>query len=90
MRAGWVGPLFAAALAVSSSMAFAADVAPEPAPTSTTAQPSSDSSSTSSRPHSRRPWVIGLIAAAFLLMGGLAGANDKPSKKGSAPEPPKS
>jgi len=89
MRAGWVGPLFAAALAVSSSTAHAADVAPGPAPTSTAAQPSSDSSA-ASRPHSRRPWVIGLIAAAFLLMGGLAGANDKPSKRGSTPEPPKS
>ena len=37
------------------------------------------------RGHARRPIFLGLLAAAFLLIGALAGANDRPD--GKAPPP---
>lgn len=91
MRVRYVAASALLLLSLSAGRAFA-DEAP-PAPTADVpAAPAATPTKASSSPWSRRPVVVGLIAALFLLIAGAAGANDKPGgdKKPSGDAPPAS
>ena len=65
-----------ALLAFGVSTAFADSPAEAPPAAGATAPPTEAPSEGVS--HAKRPIVIGMIAAAFLLIAGLVGANDRP------------
>jgi len=72
-----------------ASAAWAADPAPAPsasaasapAPSASAAAPAASAAAHGRglfHGHARRPIFLGLLAAAFLIIGALAGANDRP------------
>lgn len=90
MRRPLLAPSFGLALALACRAAVADDVpSPLPAPQPPTPAVAADAEHGAERsaPHSRKPIVVGLIAAGFLILAGAAGANDKPSRKPSKPPP---
>lgn len=81
------GALFGVLLAYGVSTAVADvpnDDPPPAADTSGSTAPPTDVPSAGVG-HAKRPIVVGLIAAGFLLFAGLAGANDRP--RGDPPKP---
>ncbi|MEZ4227121.1 MAG: hypothetical protein R3B13_39650 [Polyangiaceae bacterium] len=82
-----VGVLLSAGLVLAASQANADKLPydPPPAASAESAAPAPSASAAPAAPaadespsHARRPIVVGLIAAGFLLIAGLVGANDRP------------
>lgn len=93
-RASWgrrVGSAMALLFALGVASAARADVPPLDPPK--TAAPAASAAPKNAAPaqkplfrgHARRPIFLGLLAAMFLIIGALAGANDRPG--GKAPPP---
>ncbi len=76
LRRNHYGALVGALLAFGVSSALADAPAEAPPPAGAAAPPTEAPSPGVS--HAKRPIVIGMIAATFLLIAGLIGANDRP------------
>ena len=89
MRARFIALSVGIALAMAVSLGVSPALADkaEQTPAAATA-PASDTGASPGKAHSRRPWVYGLIAAAFVIFSGLVGANDKQKKAQSQRPPP--
>ncbi len=80
-------------LALAITSAAWADVPPDPPPAPATSAAAKTAAADAPAPsqgffrgHARRPIFLGLLAAAFLIIGALAGANDRPG--GDRPKAP--